>query len=133
MQCVSFVAIILENMEGEVLLLLRDNWSTPTRPKHWTLLGEKVREDETPEMAARLLLEEETGLKIDLAFWKRYGREHPLFIIDQHVFTGKVEDSHTLLVPGRDMQFFKPSEVARLNIGYGFDALLNEYFLIHQR
>ncbi|MGE5775238.1 MAG: hypothetical protein ACM33V_03405, partial [Chloroflexota bacterium] len=97
------------------------------------LLGEKVREAETPEMAARLLLEAETGLKIDLAFWKRYDREHSLFIIDQHVFTGKVEDSHTLLVQGKDMQFFKLSEVARLNIGYGFDTLLNEYFLINQR
>jgi 8-oxo-dGTP pyrophosphatase MutT (NUDIX family) len=133
MQRVPFVAILLENTEGEVLLLLRESRSTITCPKHWTLIGGKVGEDETPERAARRALKEETGLKIDLAFWKRYDREHSLFIIDQHIFIGKVKDAHNLLVLSPDMQFFKPSEVARLNIGYGFDALLSEYFLIRER
>lgn len=131
MKCVPFVSIILENTQGEVLLLLRDNKSTPTYPNHWTLVGGKVEARETPEMAARRLLEEETGLKTELAFWKRYDREHPLFMIDQHIFTGKVEASHELLVLGRDTQFFKPCEVEYLKIGYGFKDLLYEYFLTH--
>ena len=124
------VAIIVENTEGEVLLLLRDNKSTIVYPNHWTLIGRKVEEGETPEMAAHRELAEETGLKAELSFWKRYDRDHPLFIVDQHVYTGKVDSSSDslLLGEGQAIQFFKPPETKYLKIGYGFKALLNEYF-----
>lgn len=131
MKRVPWVSILLENTEGEILLLLRDNRSTLTCPNQWTLIGGKVEDGETPEMAARRKLEEETGLKTELSFWKRYDREHPLFRIDQHIYTGKVEASGELLVLGRDIQFFKPCEIEYLKIGYGFKALLDEYFLTH--
>lgn len=129
MKRIPYVSIIVENMEGEVLLLLRDNKSTHVFPNHWTLIGGKVEHDETPEMAADRELKEETGLKASLSFWKRYDREHPLFMIDQHIFVGKVDTSGGLLVLGRDTQFFKPGEVKHLKIGYGFKDLLNDYFL----
>ncbi len=133
MKRVPYVSIILDNAEGEVLLLLRDNRSAVTCPKHWTLLGRKMENGETPETTAQRTLEEETGLRMNLSFWRRYDREHPLFMIDQYIFTGTIENSRNLLVIGRDMQFFKPGEVRHLDIGYGFDALLREYFLIHER
>jgi 8-oxo-dGTP diphosphatase len=129
MKHVPCVSIILENMEGEVLLLLRDNQSTHVFPNQWTLIGGKVEASETPEMAADRQLQEETGLKANLSFWKRYDREHPLFVIDQHIFVGKVDTSGGMLVLDRGTQFFKSSEVKHLKIGYGFKALLNEYFL----
>src|SRR5687768_8716894 len=125
------VSIIIENSEGEILLLLRDNKSTIMFPNHWTLVGGKVEDGETPEMAAHRELAEETGLKTTLAFWTRYDRQHPLFIVDQHIYTAKVNapaDS-LLLGEGQALQFFKPDEIGRLKIGYGFKALLNEYFL----
>jgi 8-oxo-dGTP diphosphatase len=131
MKRVPFVSIILENTEGEVLLLLRDNKSTITCPNHWTLVGGKVEADETPEMAACRELEAETGLKTGLSFWKQYDREHPLFMIDQYIYTGKADVSRELLVLGRDTQFFKPCEIKYLKIGYGFRDLLHEYFLTH--
>jgi 8-oxo-dGTP diphosphatase len=129
MKHIPYVSLILENMEGEVLLLLRDNKSTHIFPNHWTLIGGKVEEGETPEMAADRQLREETGLEANLSFWKRYDREHPLFIVDQHIFVGNVDASGGILVLGQDTQFFKPGEVKHLKIGYGFKALLNEYFL----
>jgi 8-oxo-dGTP pyrophosphatase MutT (NUDIX family) len=132
MKRIPYVFIILENMEGEILLLLRDNESTHVFPKHWTLIGGTVENDETSEMAAHRRLEEETGLKADLSFWKRADREHPLFTVDQHIFVGKVDTSSGLLVLGRDTQFFKPSDIQYLKIGYGFKTLLNEYFLSHK-
>jgi len=128
MKSVPYVSIIVENLEGEVLLLLRDNKSSITFPNHWTLVGGIVKGSETPEMVAQRELEEETGLQADLSLWKRYDRCHPLFMINQHIYTGKV-DAKDLLVLGWDTQFFTPCEIQYLNIGYGFKELLNEYFL----
>lgn len=130
MNHVPCVSIILENFEGEVLLLLRDDKSTITCPNHWTLIGGKVEEGETPELAAHRELAEETGLKANLSFWKRYDREHPLFVVDQYIYTGRIDVSQETLVlgEGQDLQFVKPFEIQYLKIGYGFKNLLNEYF-----
>ena len=46
------VSIIVENMEGEVLLLLRDNKSTMVFPNQWTLISANVEDGEIPERAA---------------------------------------------------------------------------------
>lgn len=131
MKRIPCVSIIIENMEGEVLLVLRDNKSTIVYPNHWTLIGGRVEEGETPEMAAHRELEEETGLQAKVSFWKRYDRAHPLFVIDQHIFTAKVDAAteQLSLGAGQAIEFFKPDEVRYLKIGYGFQSLLDEYFL----
>lgn len=131
MMRVPWVAITLENMKGEVLLLLRDDKPTIAFPSHWTLIGGKVEGGETPEMAAHRELKEETGMKTDLSFWKRYDRQHPRVIVDQYIYTGKVDASRALLAlgEGQDIQFFKPHDIEHLKIGFEFDALLEEYFL----
>lgn len=122
-----YVSIILENTAGEVLLLLRDNRSTTIYPNHWTLIGGKVENGEAPVLAAQRVLEEETGMKAQVALWRHYDREHPVFMIDQYIFTAQVEDSQHMLVLDRDTQFFKPCEITHLKIGYGFKELLQEY------
>jgi 8-oxo-dGTP pyrophosphatase MutT (NUDIX family) len=83
-------------------------------------------------MAAQRELAEETGLTADLSFWKRYDREHALFIVDQYIYIAKVDVSpeSMILGEGQALQFFKPVEIERLKIGYGFKALLHEYFLL---
>ena len=131
MKRIPCVSIIIENSEGEILLLLRDNKSTIMFPNHWTLVGGKVEDGETPETAAHRELAEETGLKATLEFWTRYDRQHPLFIVDQHVYTMKMDVAQDGLVlgEGQALQFFKQDEIKRLKIGYGFKALLDEYFL----
>jgi 8-oxo-dGTP diphosphatase len=131
MKRIPCVAIIVENIEGKVLLLLRDNKSTIVYPNHWTLIGGKVEDGETPEVAAHRELAEETGQKAELSFWKRYDRQHTLFIVDQYIYLAKVDVSPGSLVlgEGQALQFFKAAEIQRLKIGYGFQALLDEYFL----
>lgn len=128
-----YISIILENTDGEVLLLLRENRSTMIYPNHWTLIGGNVKHGETPEVAGARVLKEEIGVETELSLWKRYDRDHPIFIIDQHVFTGRLQDSRNLLVLGRDTQFFKPCEITHLKIGYGFKELLEEHFLVKAR
>jgi 8-oxo-dGTP diphosphatase len=131
MNRIPCVAIIIENREGEVLLLLRDNKSAIIFPNHWTLVGGKVEDGERPEMAAHRELDEETGLKAKLSFWRRYDRQHPLFIVDQYIYTASVNTLQESLVleEGQALQFFKPLEIRYLKIGYGFKTLLDEYFL----
>jgi 8-oxo-dGTP pyrophosphatase MutT (NUDIX family) len=94
-----------------------------------------VEEGETPEMAAYRELDEETGLKTGISFWKRYNRQHPFFMVDQYVYLAKVDSSSVSLIlgEGQALQFFKPWEIRRLKIGFEFDALLIEYFLTRKR
>lgn len=129
MKRLPWASIILENGKGEVLLLLRDNWSTSTPPNQWTLITTAVEDGETPEMAAQRLLREETGLQVDLSLWKRYERQHPLFLVDQHIYTGKMDASSEPLTLSEKptFQFFRPDDIPRLKIGYGFKAILREY------
>ncbi|HLF89078.1 MAG TPA: NUDIX domain-containing protein [Anaerolineales bacterium] len=82
------MAIIIQNTDEEVLLLLRDDKPGISFPNHWTLVGGKVENGETPEMAAHRELDRETGLKAELSFWKRYDRQHPNVIVDQFIYVG---------------------------------------------
>lgn len=133
MMRVPCVAIIIENLDGEVLLLLRDDKPGISFPNHWTLVGGKVESGETPEMAAHRELDEETGLKAELSFWKRYDRQHPNVIVDQYIYVGRVDASQESIIvgEGQDIRFFKSHDIKHLKIGFEFNLILNEYFLSH--
>ena len=124
-------AIIIENRQGEILLLLRDDDPAISYPNYWTLVGGKVEEGETPESAAHREMLEEIGVDTDVTFWKRYGRQHPFAIVDQHIFIGKIDTPRESLTlgEGQDVRFFNSHEIKNLKIGFEFDALLHEYFL----
>jgi 8-oxo-dGTP diphosphatase len=132
---VPCVAIVLENPGGEILLLLRDDKPDIAYPNHWTLAGGKVEDGEAPEEAAHRELLEETGLTADLVFWRRYDRQHPPLIVDQYVYTGRVNVPQEALVlgEGQAVRFFKAHDIKELKIGFGFDALLEEYLITHRR
>ena len=135
MKLIPCASIIIENRAGEVLLLLRDDKPEIAFPNYWTLVGGKVEDCETPEMTAHRELAEETGLRANLLFWKRYHRYHPNFIVDQYIYLAKIDSSRERLVlgEGQAIQYFKPPEIKDLKIGYEFDSLLTEYFLTHDR
>jgi len=128
---VPCVAVIIENKQGEILLLLRDDKPTISCPNHWTLVGGKVEEDETPEAAAHREMLEEIGVDTDVTFWKQYDRQHPFAVVDQHIFVGNIDMPRESLTlgEGQDVRFFNSHEIRNLKIGFEFDTLLNEYFL----
>ena len=125
------VAIIIKNSQKEILLLLRDDDPGISYPNHWTLVGGKVEEGETPETAAHREMLEEIGVDTDVTFWKQYDRQHPFAIVEQHIFTGKIDIPRELLTlgEGQDVGFFNSNEIKNLKIGFEFDTLLHEYFL----
>ncbi|MEO8408372.1 MAG: NUDIX domain-containing protein [Oxalobacteraceae bacterium] len=125
------VAIIIENSQKEILLLLRDDDPGISYPNYWTLVGGKVEDGETPETAAHREMLEEIGVDTDVTFWKRYDRQHPFAIVDQHIYIGKIDIPRELLTlgEGQDIRFFNSNEIKNLKIGFEFDTLLHEYFL----
>jgi 8-oxo-dGTP diphosphatase len=129
------VAIIIENSKGEVLLQLRENKPNLPFANHWTLPGGKVEFGETPLQAAIRELMEETALDTPLSFWKVYERVGNNNIrIEQHVFTS-VTDRHLEAITvgeGAELRFIAGKDIQSLQIAYGFDKLLEEFFSIHQ-
>ena len=124
------VANIIENRQRKILLLLRDDDPGISYPNHWTLVGGKVEDDETPETAAHREMLEEIGVDTDVTFWKRYDRQHPFAIVDQHIYIGKIDLPRESLIlgEGQDVRFFNFNEIKHLKIGFEFDSLLHEYF-----
>jgi 8-oxo-dGTP diphosphatase len=130
---VPAIAIIIKNDQDEILLLLRDDTPTIACPNHWTLVGGRVEDGETPEVAAHREMLEEIGVDADLVFWKRYNREHPGAIVDQYIYLCTLDVPFEMLTlgEGQDFRFFSPFEIKDLKIGFEFDILLQEYFHNH--
>ncbi len=127
------VAVILEDAEGRVLLLQRENKPGLEFPDCWTLLGGLVENnDESPKAAAERELREETGLQLPLSFWKCHKRNHQSreIVVRQYVYTTKLVAHITeiALGEGKAFRFFALKETQGMPIAYGFDQLLQEFF-----
>lgn len=128
------VAIIIEDPNGKVLLLQRDNDPEVAFANHWTLPGGVVEDDDdSPESAAIRELLEETGLRLPLSHWMSYDRLHQdrSLIIRQHIFISqnKVNATEINLCEGQAFEFFGLEELPELPIAYGFDDLLSQFFV----
>jgi 8-oxo-dGTP diphosphatase len=125
------VAMIIENPNREILLLLRDNKPEIAYPNYWSLVGGRVEAGETAEQGALRELNEEVGLSLDLSLWKRYDYEFAANItVDQYIFIGKVDSDNPAMIlgEGQAMRFFSYQAIKELEIGFGFESILNEYF-----
>ena len=124
------VAIIIENPKGEVLLQLREDKPNLPFANHWTLPGGKVEPGESPLEAAVRELQEETELDTPLSYWKVYERFTHHIQIEQHVFKGVTNESleNIVLGEGAALRFVTQKDIQYLQIAYGFDKLLEEFY-----
>ena len=123
-------AIIIENRQEEILLLLRDDKPSISFPNYWTLVGGSVEEGETQESAAHREMLEEIGIDTVINFWKRYDRQHPCVLVDQMIYLANIDSPCGALTlrEGQDVRFFNFNEINNQNIGFEFGTLLEEYF-----
>jgi len=117
-------------LNGEVLLQLREDKPDLPFANYWTLPGGKVESGETPLQAAVRELREETELDTPLSFWKVYERFTHNIQIEQHVFKGITNESleNIVLGEGAALRFVTENDIQFLQIAYGFDKLLEEFF-----
>jgi 8-oxo-dGTP diphosphatase len=128
---ISTVAIIIENQNREVLIQLRENKPNLPFANHWTLPGGNVELAETPLHAAKRESYEETGLELPLVLWKVYERSGRSDLqIEQHVFTGVTDRpiENIVLGEGVALRYITQKDIQSLQIAYGFDKLIMEFF-----
>jgi 8-oxo-dGTP diphosphatase len=123
---------IITNSHGEVLFLLRDDNPDISFPNYWSLPGGVVEFNELPEQGAKREVQEETGLIVELSFWKVYERkpEKRQIAVDQYIYTGITDKKcgEMTLGEGQALRFLSQDEIGSLPIAYDFDKLINEYF-----
>jgi 8-oxo-dGTP diphosphatase len=125
------VAAILYNSDDQILLQQRDNKPDLPFAGYWTLFGGKIEMNETPAEAIKRELIEEIDLKPQLTHWKTYERIHtPSILIVQYIFIGQITKraQDITLYEGQSHGLFLHQQLHTLQIGFGFDQLLDEYF-----
>lgn len=123
----GFVSLIIENLKGQVLLMLRDDKSTIPYPNCWAFIGGHIEEGETPEQA--LVREVKEELDYDLKkydFFKKYACEEGNISVFYIKGDYKIEDFR--LGEGQKIQFFSKKEIQKLKTAYTDKEMLMDYF-----
>jgi 8-oxo-dGTP diphosphatase len=123
----SGTSIIFSNSRNEVLLLLRDDRPDIPYPNMWDLPGGHVDVGETPEECiVREMLEE---IETDVTQCRHYSvydfpdRMEYIFFMEFDT-----EAENIPLHEGQRLQWFSAEEVPDLQLAYGFDIVLSDYF-----
>ncbi len=112
--------------QGKLLLLLRDDNPNIGFPNHWSLLGGKIEEGETPDQALIRELKEEANIDVKnfrLLFEKPDPQAfiYHIELIDQDVQNLKLGDE------GQELKFFEPQELETITITPNIQLYITEY------
>ncbi len=124
-------AIIIESLDGKVLLQHRDDNPYIKYPQTWVLFGGGLEKGETPVAAIKREIMEELRICLDnYEFYKDFYYEdeeekHHQFIFHTHM---DIDTNNVLLLEGDDMKYFCENEIKELKLGFNMKFILNDFF-----
>jgi 8-oxo-dGTP pyrophosphatase MutT (NUDIX family) len=125
-------AILVVDRAGRVLLQLRDG-SAPVFPDKWSLVGGHLESDETPEVAARREVLEESAIDVRSPLEPVFEGTMPSGdgpdLVQWHVFAAPTAagDADIVVGEGADIVFVPPGDVAGLDLTPSAALLLPEF------
>jgi len=120
-------SIIFHNSQNQVLLVLRDNIPTIPYPNLWDVPGGHIEEHESAdECIVREMLEE---IETDVTGCRLF-RVYEFSDRTEYIFTLPAEfiAERMVLHEGQMLRWFSREEAAQLDLAYGFDEVLEDYF-----
>ncbi|MEO8610652.1 MAG: NUDIX domain-containing protein [Chloroflexota bacterium] len=131
------VSALLYNPQGKVISQLRDDKPGLMFPAHWSTLGGRIEDGETPDEAMRRELIEEIEICPPVTFWRMF--EHQFvsngnsYDVDIYVYVGAIDleiaDIH--LHEGQRLAYLDVSDIDKLSFAFGLDHLYREFFATH--
>lgn len=121
-------SILFVNDKGEILLFLRDQKPGLPFAGMWDILGGHVEPDEIPEDCIVREMKEE--ILYDLSDFSCF-RIYDFDDREEHVFWKKenFDLATTILTEGQRLGWFSESDAAQLELAYGFNQVISEFFL----
>lgn len=128
------VSAFLRNPEGKVIAQLRDDKPGLMFPAHWSTLGGRVEDGETPDQAMRRELLEEIEICPPLQFWRVFDHHFvsggTTFDVDIYAYVGdlNLEIAEIRLHEGQRVAYLSQFDVDTLPFAFGLDHLYREFF-----
>lgn len=134
---VSTVSALLRNPDGKVISQLRDDKTGLMFPGHWSTLGGRIEDGETPDEAVRRELIEEIEICPPMTFWRFF--EHQFvskgktYEVDIYAYVGDIDldIADIRLHEGQRLAYLDASDIDKLPFAYGLDHLYREFFANH--
>ena len=120
-------SIIFYNQTHQVLLVLRDNIPTIPYPGLWDVPGGHIEDNETPEECiVREMLEE---IEVNVEGCKLF-RVYEFLDRTEYVFMKHADFDlkNIILHEGQMLRWFSRDEARQVELAYGFDEVLMDYF-----
>jgi len=120
------VGIIIENSQGELLHLLRDDNPNIPFPNQWVGLGGIVEKDESFEEAIQRELKEEIGIDISkpqlLKVYNWPEKTEAIFYTKLDLDIDKIQ-----LKEGQRLKYFSIDELQKTNLAFHDNQIVNDF------
>jgi len=133
------VSALLVSRDGKLVAQLRDDKPTIPYPGHWSTLGGRVEDGETPDEAVQQELMEEIGFCPLMRFWRVFETSYSVNGIPMtseiYAYVGPLDRDigEIRLREGQRLGCFGADEIEYMPFAFGLDVLFREYFTAFAR